>query len=303
MYTFPPLKSTTSPGCSCWALRRPSSDGDTTRSATSRTNGGSPKREGAVSVKPSSSATRTAIPRRRLTAKTCPLISSASRGTTTVMPSKPAPALSTISRSTTLIPATRASAKGRAPPHLGEQNDATRPVRSLGHRRRALGWNVQASHHLNRPGATTQRAFARALRQYVRVGIQTDSRSCDVPTIEEQYTDEMYEQRGYFATWEPHVPIKLGDCGPITGRTFKPQGDLVPLAESTSAWRTRVSRQTSTTRRRAASRRPSSCGAEHRPSRTSRRAPPAWTAVRARRGGGDGSEGREALAHQRCLAA
>ena len=117
MYTFPPLKSTTSPGCSCWALRRPSSDGDTTRSATSRTNGGSPKREGAVSVKPSSSATRTAIPRRRLTAKTCPLISSASRGTTTVMPSKPAPALSTISRSTTLIPATRASAKGRAPPH------------------------------------------------------------------------------------------------------------------------------------------------------------------------------------------
>ena len=47
-----------------------------------------------------------------------------------------------------------------------------------------------------------------------------------MPTIEEQYTDEMYEQRGYFAAWEPNVAIKLGDCGPIDGRTFKPQGDL-----------------------------------------------------------------------------
>jgi hypothetical protein len=45
-------------------------------------------------------------------------------------------------------------------------------------------------------------------------------------SIEEQYTGETYAQRGYYATWEPNVPVKLGDCGPIDARVFKPQGHV-----------------------------------------------------------------------------
>jgi hypothetical protein len=68
---------------------------------------------------------------------------------------------------------------------------------------------------------------AHAVPRYGKLGDLTRIRGeLRLPSIEEQYTGEMYEQRGYFATWEPHVPIKIGHCGPIDGRTFKPQGHL-----------------------------------------------------------------------------
>jgi hypothetical protein len=45
-------------------------------------------------------------------------------------------------------------------------------------------------------------------------------------SLAEQYTDEIYGQRRYWATWEPNVHVALGSCGSVTGREFRPEGSL-----------------------------------------------------------------------------
>jgi hypothetical protein len=41
-----------------------------------------------------------------------------------------------------------------------------------------------------------------------------------------QYTDEIFEKFGYWATWKPNETIKLGDCGPVSNRVFSPEASL-----------------------------------------------------------------------------
>lgn len=41
-----------------------------------------------------------------------------------------------------------------------------------------------------------------------------------------QYTDEIHDALGYWATWLPGSPLELGQCGPLQGRVFDPQSAL-----------------------------------------------------------------------------
>jgi hypothetical protein len=47
--------------------------------------------------------------------------------------------------------------------------------------------------------------------------------------ISRQYTREMYEKFGYFATWLPNVRLKLGDVGVVKERAFEPASSLEKL--------------------------------------------------------------------------
>jgi hypothetical protein len=39
--------------------------------------------------------------------------------------------------------------------------------------------------------------------------------------VDRQYTDEIYRETGYLATWAPGVHLELGDCGPLENRIFR----------------------------------------------------------------------------------
>jgi len=44
--------------------------------------------------------------------------------------------------------------------------------------------------------------------------------------VEKQYTDEMKENFGYYAAWNPGVPLQLGDIGTLDGNVFTRIGSL-----------------------------------------------------------------------------
>ena len=48
-------------------------------------------------------------------------------------------------------------------------------------------------------------------------------------SAQKQYTDEMKKKFGYYATWHPGVPIKLGDVGTFTGNVFTRLSNLEDL--------------------------------------------------------------------------
>jgi hypothetical protein len=48
------------------------------------------------------------------------------------------------------------------------------------------------------------------------------------PTVQ-QYTDEIHDELGYWATWLPGVKLRLGDIGRIRDRVFTPEGSLERL--------------------------------------------------------------------------
>jgi hypothetical protein len=45
-------------------------------------------------------------------------------------------------------------------------------------------------------------------------------------SLASQYTSEIYEQRRYWATWEPNVHLELGTCGPVSDGIFRPEDKL-----------------------------------------------------------------------------
>lgn len=45
-------------------------------------------------------------------------------------------------------------------------------------------------------------------------------------SAQKQYTDEMKKKFGYYATWNPGIPLKLGDIGIIKGNVFTKISDL-----------------------------------------------------------------------------
>jgi hypothetical protein len=48
-------------------------------------------------------------------------------------------------------------------------------------------------------------------------------------SAQEQYTDEMKRKFGYYATWNPGVPLKLGDVGVLNGHVFTRFSNLEDL--------------------------------------------------------------------------
>jgi hypothetical protein len=47
-----------------------------------------------------------------------------------------------------------------------------------------------------------------------------------MPTAEDGYTESMFEQFGYLATWLPNTPLALGSIGVLQGRTFVPKSSI-----------------------------------------------------------------------------
>lgn len=47
-----------------------------------------------------------------------------------------------------------------------------------------------------------------------------------MPTAVQQYTDEIHDELGYWATWLPGTKLSLGHCGRIRDRTFTPETSL-----------------------------------------------------------------------------
>lgn len=45
-------------------------------------------------------------------------------------------------------------------------------------------------------------------------------------SVVEQYTREMHDRLGYWATWAPGLPLDLGACGPVEDGVFKPESSL-----------------------------------------------------------------------------
>ena len=48
-------------------------------------------------------------------------------------------------------------------------------------------------------------------------------------SAQEQYTDEMKKKFGYYAIWNPGVPLKLGDIGIFKDNAFTRISDLESL--------------------------------------------------------------------------
>jgi len=47
-----------------------------------------------------------------------------------------------------------------------------------------------------------------------------------MPSLARRYADEIHNERGYWATWEPNVHLTLGTCGPVVDGVFRPEGEL-----------------------------------------------------------------------------
>jgi hypothetical protein len=47
-----------------------------------------------------------------------------------------------------------------------------------------------------------------------------------MPSLYQQYTSEIHDERGYWGTWEPNVHLTLGTCGPVQDHVLRPEGDL-----------------------------------------------------------------------------